>query len=138
MLYDNNNRGKIQHRERARQIIDFSGLRFGNITPTDIDGLIEYKDIAYIFYGYKLVDIEMPKGQRLALERIADNLQKAGKQATIFVCVHNVTNPQNDIQASEAIVREFYYCGKWIRDGRRTAKDITNSFLSMVRRKKPF
>lgn len=138
MLYDNNNRGKIQHRERARQIIDFSGLRFGNITPTDIDGLIEYKDTAYIFYEYKLVDIEMPKGQRLALERIADNLQKAGKQATILVCVHNVTNPQNDIQASEAIVREFYYCGRWIRDGRRTSKDITNSFLSMVRRKKPF
>jgi len=37
-------RGVIKYRGRARQIIDFRGLTYGNITPTDIDGLIEYKD----------------------------------------------------------------------------------------------
>jgi len=37
-------RGKIEHRDRARQIRDFSNLRYGNITPTDIDGLIEYQN----------------------------------------------------------------------------------------------
>jgi len=41
MLYTDDNRGTIQNRERARQIIDFHGLRIRNITPTDIDGFIK-------------------------------------------------------------------------------------------------
>lgn len=35
MNYTDDNRGAIQFRERRKQIIDFSGLRVGNITPTD-------------------------------------------------------------------------------------------------------
>jgi hypothetical protein len=42
-------RGVIQNVGRKQQINDFSELRFGNITPTDMDGCIEYKDKAYIF-----------------------------------------------------------------------------------------
>ena len=50
MEYQNNNRGVIQNRDRKKQIIDFSGLKYGKITPTDIDGLIEYKDKAMMFF----------------------------------------------------------------------------------------
>lgn len=32
----------IYNRDRMRQIIDYEGCKFGNIMPTDIDGLIEY------------------------------------------------------------------------------------------------
>ena len=50
MIYNEENRGTIQNRERARQIIDFHGLRLdGKITPTDSDGEIEYHDKAWVF-----------------------------------------------------------------------------------------
>ena len=37
---DDLDRGKIRNRECAGQLKDFSGLRFGKITPTDIDGFV--------------------------------------------------------------------------------------------------
>ena len=86
MFYDDANRGVIQNRERARQIIDFSGLRYGNITPTDIDGCIEYQDKGVAFIEIKHRDSPMPKGQELALTRLVDNNSTAGKRAVLYVC----------------------------------------------------
>ena len=70
MLYDDDNRGSIQFPDRARQLIDFSGLRYNKITPTDIDGFIEYHDEAIVFMEFKYGNAELPYGQKLALERL--------------------------------------------------------------------
>ena len=48
MEYTNENRGYFQHPERAKQNICFEGIKYGNITPTDIDGCIDYKNKATI------------------------------------------------------------------------------------------
>ena len=53
----------VKYRERAKQIIDFTGLQWDTITPTDIDGLIEYKNKAMVFMEFKHNDAQMPKGQ---------------------------------------------------------------------------
>lgn len=108
------NRGKIQFRERARQIVDFSNLRYGNITPTDIDGLIEYKDKAVIFIELKYLDAEMPNGQRIAFERIVDDVDNAGKYCALLLCSHCVQDCTDDIDASAALVKRAYYKGRWI------------------------
>jgi hypothetical protein len=113
MLYDDENRGKIQLRNRARQIIDFSGIRFKNITPTDIDGLIEYKNIAYVLMEFKHREAEMPQGQSLALARMVDDFDRQGKYATLLVCEHYVDDPKADIIARDTNVRRYYYRGKW-------------------------
>ena len=56
-----------------RQLIDFKGLDIdGYIYPTDIDGMIEYKDSEYIIFEIKYGDDVMPLGQRLALLRKSD------------------------------------------------------------------
>lgn len=45
---------RINHPQRAKQLIDFAGLSIdGYIYPTDIDGLIEYKDSEYILFEVK-------------------------------------------------------------------------------------
>lgn len=132
-------RGKIQNRERARQIIDFSGIRYGNITPTDVDGLIEYHDKGIAFLEYKYGDTELPFGQRLALTRIADNIQKAGENSTVLVCEHYVEDCNQDIQAEKAIVRELYFAGRWYHDGKREVKDVLDGFISFCDEdRKPF
>ena len=137
MMYSGDNRGKIQFRERARQINDFSGLRYGNITPTDIDGVIEYRDMALIFFEVKHRDKEMPYGQKLALERLADNNQRAGKPSTVLVCRHKNDDPGEDVNVANTIVSDFYYSGIWYKGGGRTAKEVTDSFLRFVG-KNPF
>lgn len=113
MFYDDANRGVIINRERAKQIIDFHGLKYGRITPTDIDGCIEYrnKGVAYIEIKYR--DQELPKGQELALTRMTDNHRSAGKIAVLFVCEHFVDKCEMDVDASKTIVRAYYYNGKW-------------------------
>lgn len=130
MNYTSNNRGRIQLRDRARQIVDFSGLRYGKITPTDLDGLIEYQSKAFVFYEYKYRDAKIPDGQRKALTRLVDCLQKAGSPSVLFVCRHAVDDCAEDIQAARVIVDSLYYDGKWRKSKKnRTAKEYTDKFL---------
>ena len=130
--YDDENRGKIQNKERAKQLIDFSGVRYGNITPTDIDGFFEKADKAFVFYEYKLSGVEMPRGQELALTRIVDGLSTAGKEAVLFLCNHDESNPENDIQAANALVEKIYWHGKWHEGSRITVKQQTDKFMQWV------
>ena len=122
----------VKHRERAKQIIDFTGLQWDTITPTDIDGLIEYKNKAMVFIEFKYNDAQMPKGQELALQWLADDSQKVGKEATVLECIHFVGDCNDDVIAADAIVRRIYYKGKWYDDGKSTVKDKINSFISYV------
>lgn len=138
MYYDDSNRGRIQNKERARQIIDFSGLRYGNITPTDIDGLIEYRDRAMIYIEMKHGDADVPHGQRLALERNVNNNRTAGKKAVLFICEHYVDDPMQDINAAETIVREIYYNGEYTYPHGYTLKQLTDRFIDMVKNELPY
>ena len=101
-------RGAIEHRDCASQIRDFTGLLFGNITPTDIDALIEYKNKAFIFIEAKYMDAKMPYGQRLALERLCNSLDKP---SMLLVTEHYT---KGDIDFANSTVREYYYKGKWL------------------------
>ncbi len=128
-------RGVIINRERKQQIIDYSGILIGaKGTPTDIDGLIEYRNRAVILMEFKYGNAKMPYGQKLAFTRIMDDCQSAGKQAVLLVCQHDEADTQNDIDAARAIVRELYYQKQWYIDGRRTVKSVIDNFLKFVER----
>lgn len=129
MDYSSTNRGKIQFRDRSRQIIDFSGLQYGNITPTDIDGLIEYKDKAYAIIEMKHRNAQMAYGQKIAIERMVNDFTVKGKLAAAFLCEHNVDDWKNDVVAKETIVRSCYFNGKWQNDGKRTLKTRLDAFI---------
>lgn len=100
---------KINNSCRMRQIIDFKGLGVdGYIYPTDIDGLIEYKDSEYMIFEVKYGDCEVPRGQRLALQRMVDDFDKAGKRAVVFICEHGVRDVSTPVVAAMCRVREVY------------------------------
>lgn len=87
-------KSRINNPQRMKQLIDFQGLAVDEyIYPTDVDGLIEYKDSEYIIFEVKYGDAEVPFGQKLALQRMVDDFTKTGKQAVVFVCEHTVRNP---------------------------------------------
>lgn len=82
-------RGKIQNAHQAGRFNDFSGIRYGKVTPTDIDGLIELSDRVFVFIETKWRDTEMPFGQRLALERLCDAVLQSGRAAMVIVATHD-------------------------------------------------
>jgi len=117
-------RGIIRNRQYGTQVQDFSGLRFGNITPTDLDGLIEYKNRGYVLIETKYRDSKLPDGQRLALERLCDDLQRI-KPTLLIIAWHET---DGDIDVAETSVAEYRFKRKWrVRKG--TTKELITAFL---------
>lgn len=106
-------RGKIQHAGRAQQIIDFSGLRWGKITPTDTDGLLDFYDEAWVGYETKLYGTQIHFGQKLAFARLNDDLEKTGKPCIFIIAYHCQSDTNIPICAAETIVSEIRYKGEW-------------------------
>lgn len=124
-------RGATTHKARAVQARDFTGLRYGNITPTDIDALIEYKDKAYILIETKYKNAEMPYGQKLALERICDDLQKT-KPALLILATHNYEVGE-EIDFAHCMVEKYRYKGFWKLPGKTpNVRQLIDSFIESV------
>jgi hypothetical protein len=108
-------RGVIRNREYSLQVKDFSGLRWGNITPTDIDIpeiplFIDFGNRLFIWGELKHGVSEPTPGQRLAFERICDACER-GKVPTYFlIAKHNDTG---DINVAVAIVSEYRHSFVW-------------------------
>lgn len=126
-------RGVIKNRARARQLRDYSGLLFGNITPTDIDGLIEYHDKGYVIIEIKTKNKELEFGQRLALERLTDDLNRAFKPTICIIANHDIQDTNEDIDVAQTIVSEFRFLSNWQSPKNKiTTKEAVRLFLSKL------
>lgn len=103
-------RGIILHEPRLKQIVSFKGMRYGtNITPTDVDGMIEYQNKAYVWFDVKHGDKPVPFGQRLAMERFVRDMAKAGKHSVAIIAEHYIDDPNQHVIAATTIVREVFF-----------------------------
>lgn len=119
-------RGTILYKNRAKQLHEFKGLRYKNITPTDIDGCFEIADKIFVFFELKSVGAPFLDGQRIAIERICDNIQKP----TIAIVATHDTLPHDIVKAAECFVLKAYYKGKWIESTKQcTLKSAIDWFL---------
>lgn len=109
---DATNRGVIQLWTRAEQGRDFSGLRFGNITPTDIDAVIDFGNRAFVFIEAKWKNGRMPYGQKLALERLCDAVEQSGRRALLVVISHDVPVTEQ-IPFATCRVETYRSRGQW-------------------------
>ncbi len=122
----------IQSRRRYSQFIDFSGLVFGSIHPTDSDMEIEYHNKAWIFVEIKYNRKELTGGQKIAFERKINDLASIGKQVVLFVADHFVSDVETDVDAASCPVRKFYWQGKWYKGDGSDLKSYINRFIGMV------
>ena len=106
-----NERGKMHNESAFKQGQDFSGLRWNKITPTDVDGLIDFGDKLWIIFELKKKGNGMPDGQRLAYERLTDDLAEV--KPTVFFLAEHTTPNEYPIDAESAIVIEYRFNGKW-------------------------
>lgn len=99
---------RIHNPKKMKQPIDFKHLAVDdNIYPTDVDGLIEYKDSEYIIFEIKYRGVEVPCGQKLALERLVGDLTTAGKRVIAIVGEHTVKDETIPVIAAWCKVREL-------------------------------
>lgn len=122
--------GKIIFRDASKQLNDFSGMKFGSITPTDLDGLIEYQNSAYVLIETKRVGALFTGGQKLALERLCDDLNNIYKPTILILAEHNIENPKEDIDVAKTKVRYFRFKGIDYPGKGATTREITERFLN--------
>jgi len=127
-------RGKIRNREYAKQLRDFSKLRWGNITPTDIDGYFEMDNQIFVFIEIKYGSREMLRGQALALERLVDVVGET-KDAILIIGMHGY-EPAADIDAGSCIVKKYRTRNKWrIPFKEITVREIADIFIKKMKEK---
>ena len=122
-------RGKIRNREAAGQLKDFSGLRFGKITPTDIDGFVDFNNKAFVLIEVKYGTAPMPFGQKLGYERLCDACEKAGIRTLVIVAHHNIEAP-NEIDVAILPVTLVRLGKKWRKPNvPHTVRSAVEAFL---------
>ena len=105
-------RGKIQNGDYGGQLRDFTGLRWGAITPTDIDGFLDFGDKTFVFIEAKYNGAPMPCGQRLALERLTSACSAGGKAAICLVGSHQ-TPPPALVDYANLSLERYWHEGAW-------------------------
>lgn len=125
----------IKHPQRASQVLDFAGILDPPYAPTDIDGLIEWKNKAYIIIECKYREKEMSKGQQIAIERMVNDFQKAGKRALAIVVEHDQENIQRSVMVANQLVRQVYFDTqkKWREPNYMcTVREVVNDFIKYI------
>ena len=107
----NLDRGRIHTPYLAAQLRDFSGLRYGKITPTDIDAVLDFGGRLFVFIEAKLVGAALPRGQELALERLTDCYADKGMFALCIVCEHE--NRTGQINLALCSVTRYRWQAAW-------------------------
>lgn len=102
-------RGSYNHASIGRQLLRFDGISYGNVTPMDVDGLIEWKDKKRVLLEIKMKGVKVLGGERLALERMVNDFSMAGKEAIAIIADHKVFDTREDVQVRDCLVRELYH-----------------------------
>lgn len=81
------------------------------ITPTDIDGVLDFGGKLFVFIEAKLTGAALPRGQELALERLTDAYEETGRNAACIVCEH--ANRVGEINLAQCTVIRYRWHGAW-------------------------
>lgn len=101
-------RGEIRNRKLASKLRDYRILKYNKITPTDIDGFVEFGNKLFVLIEGKTGCAPLPYGQKLALERLSDccSDKEKGRTSILIICEHKY-NDIGDIDVGTSIVRQL-------------------------------
>lgn len=121
------------NRERAGQLINFRGLQWGSIRPTDIDVAlyIEKHGEVFVLGEVKAWGQEPIAAQRDAFERLVDIIWETGRKGLLFFAWHN-TSPPEDIMLADCKVVEYRIRGDWHKPKALTVKALLDKFIEKV------
>lgn len=106
-------RGVIANRDRKLQVADMSGLRFGKITPTDLDAFIDFGDKLFVFIEGKFSGAPVLYGQMLAIERLCDACDMPPRRYAFAIIVDHYAPSHQDVDFANTIVRTYRMGREW-------------------------
>jgi len=118
-------RGAIKNKEGASILCDFTGLQYGKITPTDLDGFVDFGNKIFVLIECKGGDAKMPYGQQLALERLVDN----SKVKSLLIVARWEKLSKGFIDVSKCKVTQIRFAGKWHKIPKTTVREIVDRFV---------
>lgn len=98
-------RGEIRNEEYARPLILYKGMAWNKITPTDIDGCIDFQDKVFIFFEVKHGKTNLTLGQKILLERLVNRINKSGAHSYALICRHFI---DGDVLLKDCIVHDVF------------------------------
>lgn len=101
----------IRKSKQVKQSIDFTGIQSGNIHPTDIDVVLEFNNEVLILMEVKRTGNEIPLGQKLVLQRIANSWHT--EKVVVLYVTHNFKNDDKDIPLKDCNVESIYIKSEW-------------------------
>jgi hypothetical protein len=113
-------RGAIRSPRFASRPRSFAGLRFGNITPTDIDCSVDFQGDRFVFVEGKTCGAPFDDGQRRHLEYLVKGLRSGGKKA--FAVVIEYPRGEDEVDYGSCLVWKWFYGDAWLwwADGQET------------------
>ncbi len=102
----------FKNRARAAQLIDFQGLQWGKMRPTDIDLSVDWGQDTFVFVEVKGINQGLTVGQRIHLEGLVKAIRKGGKTAYAVVAKHS-TRATEDVQAQNCLVTSIFSGNGW-------------------------
>lgn len=106
-------RGIIQNRARKQQIADMSGLRFHKITPTDLDGFLDFDNRLFVFIEGKFIATPVLLGQQIAIDRLCDACNNPPNRFAIAIIADHSHPSDEDIDFAHMTVRAWRFRGQW-------------------------
>lgn len=129
---------RIHSSKYLEERVSYDGMlycvRGKEIVPiTDIDAIMDAVGKAWVIFECKHGDSMPPTGQKITLERLANDISSKDKPAVVFVCSHNVPEGEK-VYLKDCIVTSIYTNGKWIDPIKEygkgfTVKALTDSFI---------
>ena len=101
----------IRNSKQVKQSIDFTGIQSGKIHPTDIDVVLEFDNEVLILMEVKRTGNEIPLGQKLVLQRIANSWHT--EKVVVLYVTHNFKNDDKDIPLKDCNVESIYIKSEW-------------------------
>lgn len=108
-----NQRGVIQNRARKQQIADMSGLRYEKITPTDLDGFMDFGNRLFVFIEGKFTATPVLYGQQLAIDRLCDATHNPPSRYSFAIIADHHSPCDEDIDFANMTVRTIRQNGRW-------------------------
>lgn len=102
----------FKNRARAAQLIDFAGLQWGKLRPTDLDISIDWGAKTFVFIEVKGINQGLTVGQRIHLEGLVRAIRLGGRTAHALVAKHS-TRATEDIMAADCIVTSIFSGTNW-------------------------
>ncbi|MCK5613893.1 hypothetical protein KAR91_69160 [Candidatus Pacearchaeota archaeon] len=124
-------RGQVRNEDRNKQTIDYSGLRYKKITPTDIDGKLHFFEIKrqiFIFIELKWGDAKCEGGQRWAFQNLVDVIPVP---AIYIIAEHQIEDTGQPVMGHLCRVREYRSNDEWHSPPKHvTLKYVIDKFLN--------